>query len=167
MTRIPFSRTHSRQNKSLRRTPPPATCTKLRQPIFIAHRRARFACFSFFCFAHFLWILSAFYLNALLFTRIITAPLSSACLSLLRHRPCSSALRPKLHGRIPLVYDEGEGGGMYDMLPIEGEGEEKGAGAGGSSLKILHAMVVGVSHDDAPVAVDGDTSTRVVELSFA
>ena len=37
--------------------------------------------------------------------------------------------------------------------------------AGGSSLQNLHAMVVGVSHDDAPVAVDGDAATRVVELS--
>ena len=54
---------------------------------------------------------------------------------------------------------------MYDMLPIEGEGEEKGAGAGGSSLQNLHAMVVGVSHDDAPVAVNGDAAKRVDELS--
>ena len=42
-----------------------------------------------------------------------------------------------------------------------------GRGAGGSSLQNLHAMVVGVSHDDAPVAVDGDAAIRVVELSVA
>ena len=45
-------------------------------------------------------------------------------------------------------------------------GGERGA-AGGSSLQNLHAMVAGVSHDDAPVAVDGDTTTRVVELPVA
>ena len=39
--------------------------------------------------------------------------------------------------------------------------------AGGSSLQNLHAMVVGVSHDDAPVAVDGDAAIRAVELSVA
>ena len=38
---------------------------------------------------------------------------------------------------------------------------------GKGSLENLHAMVVGVSHDDAPVAVDGDAATRVVELSVA
>ena len=38
-----------------------------------------------------------------------------------------------------------------------------GGAAGGSSLQNLHAMVVGVSHDDAPVAVDGDAATRLVE----
>jgi len=39
--------------------------------------------------------------------------------------------------------------------------------AGGSSLHNLHAMVAGVSHDDAPVAVDGDAAKRAVELSVA
>ena len=39
--------------------------------------------------------------------------------------------------------------------------------AGGSSLQNLHAMVEGVSHDDAPVAADGDAATRVAELSVA
>ena len=43
----------------------------------------------------------------------------------------------------------------------------RGGGAGGSSLKNLHAMVVGVSHDDAPVAVDGNATTRVGEFSVA
>jgi hypothetical protein len=43
----------------------------------------------------------------------------------------------------------------------------EGGGAGGSSLKNLHAMVVCVSHDDAPVAVDGDAAMRAAELSFA
>ena len=41
------------------------------------------------------------------------------------------------------------------------------ARAGGSSLQNLHAMVEGVSHDDAPVAVDGDAATRAVELCVA
>ena len=41
------------------------------------------------------------------------------------------------------------------------------ARAGGSSLKNLHAKVVGVSHDHAPVAVDGDAATRAAELSVA
>jgi hypothetical protein len=48
-----------------------------------------------------------------------------------------------------------------------GEGDKKGGGAGGSSLKNLHAIVEGVSHDDTPVAVDGDAATRAVELSVA
>ena len=53
---------------------------------------------------------------------------------------------------------EGRGGG----------GEyKKGGAAGGSSLQNLHDMVVGVNHDDAPVAVDGDATMRAVELSVA
>ena len=47
------------------------------------------------------------------------------------------------------------------------EGDKKGGGAGGSLLQNLHAMVAVVSHDDAPVAVDGDTAKRAVELSVA
>jgi len=44
----------------------------------------------------------------------------------------------------------------------------RGGGAGGSSLQNLHAMVVvGVSHDDAPVAVDGDAASREAEWSVA
>ena len=42
-----------------------------------------------------------------------------------------------------------------------------GGGAGGSSLENLHAMVEGVSHDDAPVAVDGNAATRLDEFSVA
>ena len=38
---------------------------------------------------------------------------------------------------------------------------------GGGSLENLHAMVEGVSHDDAPVAVDGDAATRAVKFSVA
>ena len=34
-------------------------------------------------------------------------------------------------------------------------------------MENLHAIVVGVGHDDAPVAVDGDAAIRLVELSFA
>ena len=49
----------------------------------------------------------------------------------------------------------------------EGEGYKKGGGAGDSSLQNLHAMVVGISHNDAPVAVDGDAATRAVELPVA
>ena len=57
---------------------------------------------------------------------------------------------------------------MYGrQVEDEGEGEEKGRGAGGSSLENLHAMVEGVSHDDAPVAVDGDAATRVLEFCVA
>ena len=48
----------------------------------------------------------------------------------------------------------------------KGERRRRG-GAGGSSLENLHAMVVGVSHHDAPVAVDGNATTGVVELSVA
>jgi len=32
---------------------------------------------------------------------------------------------------------------------------------GGSSLENLHAMVLGFSHDDAPVAVDGNAAMRL------
>ena len=42
-----------------------------------------------------------------------------------------------------------------------------GRGEIGNSLENLHAMVEGVSHDDAPVAVDGDAATRVAEFSVA
>jgi hypothetical protein len=59
--------------------------------------------------------------------------------------------------------EEGGGGG----LGRGGVGGDGGGGAGGSSLQSLHAMVEGVSHDDAPVAVDGDAATRLVELSVA
>ena len=45
----------------------------------------------------------------------------------------------------------------------EGIGEG-GRCAGGSSHKNLHAMVAVVSHDDAPVAVDGDAAVRTAEL---
>ena len=43
----------------------------------------------------------------------------------------------------------------------------RAAGAGGSSLQNLHAMVVGVSHNDAPVTVDGDAAIKEVELPVA
>ena len=45
----------------------------------------------------------------------------------------------------------------------EGGGEVRGGG----SLENLHAMVAGVSHDHAPVAVDGDAAKRAVELPVA
>ncbi len=45
-----------------------------------------------------------------------------------------------------------------------GERRRRG-GAGGSSLENLHAIVVGVSHHDAPVAVDENAAIRAVELS--
>ena len=53
--------------------------------------------------------------------------------------------------------EEGRGGG----------GDKKGEGAGGSSFQNLHAMVAGVSHDDAPVTVDGDAAPRAAEFSVA
>jgi hypothetical protein len=43
----------------------------------------------------------------------------------------------------------------------------RGRVAGGSSLENLHAMVEGVSHDDAPVAVDGNAAKRGLQLSVA
>ena len=56
-----------------------------------------------------------------------------------------------------------------------GDGQRKGrggkaygvAGGGSSSLENLHAMVAGVGHDDAPVAVDGDAAQGAVELPVA
>ena len=42
-----------------------------------------------------------------------------------------------------------------------------GGRGGSSSLENLHAMVAGVGHDDAPVAVDGDAAIRMEELSVA
>ena len=42
-----------------------------------------------------------------------------------------------------------------------------GGATGDTSLENLHAMVAGVSHDDAPVAVDGDAAKRAVELPVA
>ena len=47
------------------------------------------------------------------------------------------------------------------------EGGDAERGRGGSSLENLHAMVEGISHDDAPVAVDGNATKRLVELSVA
>ena len=58
----------------------------------------------------------------------------------------------------------GEAGADREGRGRAGGGDKKGVGAGGSSLQNLHAMVVGVSHDDAPVAVDGDAAARLVEL---
>jgi len=46
--------------------------------------------------------------------------------------------------------------------------QKRGGGdAGDTSLENLHAMDGGVSHDDAPVAVDGNAATRVDELPVA
>ena len=42
-----------------------------------------------------------------------------------------------------------------------------GGGVGGRSLENLHTVVEGISHDDAPVAVDGNAAKRVVQLSVA
>ncbi len=51
---------------------------------------------------------------------------------------------------------------------INGKGEGKDGGGGcSSSLENLHAMVFCVSHDDAPVAVDGNAVIRGVALSVA
>jgi hypothetical protein len=52
---------------------------------------------------------------------------------------------------------------------MHGEDGKGGGGrcGGGSSLKNLHAIVAGVSHDHAPVTVDGDAAIRVAELPVA
>ena len=60
----------------------------------------------------------------------------------------------------------GEEGGKFGGREKERR-EKGGRGACGSSLEILHAMVAGDSHDDAPVAVDGNAAKRKVELSVA
>jgi len=59
------------------------------------------------------------------------------------------------------------GGGGRQGQTGRGVGMGGGVGACGSSLENLHAMVEGVSHDDAAVAVDGNAATRAVELSVA
>ncbi len=46
----------------------------------------------------------------------------------------------------------------------EGGRDKKEGGEAGRSFENLHSMVKGVSHDDAPVAVDGDAATRAAEL---
>ena len=61
----------------------------------------------------------------------------------------------------------GRGGGGGGRGRGEEGGSKKGGVAGGSSLENLHAMVAGVSHDDAPIAVDGNAAKRVRELSVA
>ncbi len=48
-----------------------------------------------------------------------------------------------------------------------GVGSREGGLRGGSSLENLHAIVTTVSHDHAPVAVDGDAAIRLVELPVA
>jgi hypothetical protein len=68
---------------------------------------------------------------------------------------CKSYSREQRHG------EEGEEGGRG------GGGGEGGRCWGGSSLENLHAIVECVSHDHAPVAVDGDAATRLVELRVA
>ena len=47
------------------------------------------------------------------------------------------------------------------------QGGRGGSGGGGSSLQNLHAMVAVVSHDHAPVAVDGDAAMGAAELPVA
>ncbi len=47
-----------------------------------------------------------------------------------------------------------------------GGGGQGGCGGGGRKGN-LHAMVAAVSHDHAPVAVDGDAAKRLVELPVA
>ena len=59
----------------------------------------------------------------------------------------------------------GRGGGTLQGQAGRGRGGE--GVAGGSSLENLHAMVVSVSHHDAPVAADGNAAERVAELSVA
>jgi hypothetical protein len=58
------------------------------------------------------------------------------------------------------------GGGGVHCRGRQGGGEGGGV-AVGSSLENLHAMVVGVSHHDAPVAVDGNAAVKFGEFSVA
>jgi len=62
--------------------------------------------------------------------------------------------------------------GVGDGQRVGGGGRGEGGGRGAEvyvccSLENLHAIVVGVRHDDAPVAVDGNAATRSDELSVA
>jgi hypothetical protein len=53
---------------------------------------------------------------------------------------------------------------------IKCSGRKGGGGGrygGGGSLENLHATVAVVSHDDAPVAVNGDAATRLAKLPVA
>jgi hypothetical protein len=61
----------------------------------------------------------------------------------------------------------GKGHGGGGLLGGGGVGGGWGGAAGGSSHQNLHAIVALVSHDDEPVAVDGDAATRVEELPVA
>ena len=66
----------------------------------------------------------------------------------------------RLAANAALAWPNARGGG--------GGGEKEGGReGGGSSLENLNAMVAGVSHDHAPVAVDGDAAKRLVELPVA
>ena len=60
-----------------------------------------------------------------------------------------------------------KGGEAVGACACWGGWGEVGGSGGGSSLQNLHAMVAAVSHDHAPVAVDGDAATRAVELPVA
>ncbi len=60
----------------------------------------------------------------------------------------------------------GAGGDTVGADREGGEVRPKGV-AGAFSLENLHAMVSGVGHHDAPVAVDGNAARGIVELSVA
>jgi hypothetical protein len=79
------------------------------------------------------------------------------------------AARPALlrDGKLMKTRNKGGGGGSTVVDAWCCRRWRGGGDAGGSSLENLQAMVPGVSHDDASVAVDGDTATREVELSVA
>ena len=61
----------------------------------------------------------------------------------------------------------GRGSGRVSVFEGEGRGRKGGGTRSGSSLENLHAMVECVSHDHAPVAVDGDAAKRGAELHVA
>lgn len=61
----------------------------------------------------------------------------------------------------------GGGGGGKGRQRGAGGGRMRGGEGGNSSLKNLKAIVVSIVHDYKPVAVDGNATMRLVELSVA
>jgi len=93
---------------------------------------------------------------------------------------CNAAALPlPLHSSLPhaassaaslrrFLFRGGGGGGAQGKKEIDWGGRmrerREGGATGDTSLENLHALVVGVSHDDAPFTVDGNAAMRAVEL---